>query len=102
MTSSHLAILNRARPAMLRSTASIGAGLVAGLVAGLGLAALALGIYIAIARADNAGDEPRPANANVQRAAQNPPPARVILPAPWEQASPAQPVAAPAKPEERK
>lgn len=98
MTSSHPAIMNRARPAMLRSAASIGAGL----VAGLGLAALALGIYIAIARADNAGDEPRPANANVQRAAQIPPPARVILPAPWEQASPAQPVAAPAKPEQRK
>ncbi|MCS3453402.1 MULTISPECIES: hypothetical protein [Bradyrhizobium] len=92
MTSSHPAIMNRPRTGVV--AASIGAG--------LGLAALALGMTVAIARADNAGDEPQPANANVQRAAQNPPPARVILPAPWEQAAPAQPVAAPAKPEVRK
>ena len=90
MTSSHLAILNRRRIGV--AAASIGAG--------LGLAALALGITIA--RADNSGDEQHPANANVQRAAQLPPPARVILPAPWEQAAPAQPVAAPAKSEVRK
>ncbi|QOZ37138.1 hypothetical protein XH92_40945 [Bradyrhizobium sp. CCBAU 53421] len=78
----------------MRTAASIGAGL----VAGLGFAGLALGI--AVARADNTGDEPQPAhvNAGVQRAAQTLPPARVILPAPWEQAAPAQPVAAPAKP----
>ncbi|MGY3440940.1 MULTISPECIES: hypothetical protein [unclassified Bradyrhizobium] len=92
MTSSHLAILNRWRTGV--TAASLGAG--------LGLAALALGITIAIARADNSGDEQHPANANVQRAAQLPPPARVILPAPWEQATPAQPVAAPAKSEVRK
>ncbi|WP_375785614.1 hypothetical protein ACE10Z_40160 [Bradyrhizobium sp. Pha-3] len=93
MTSSHLAILDRPRTGVV--AASIGAG--------VGLAALALGITIAIARADNAGDEQHPANAsvNVQRAAQIPPPARVILPAPWEQAAPAQPVAAPAKPADR-
>ncbi|MFQ3454273.1 hypothetical protein PMN64_13270 [Bradyrhizobium sp. UFLA01-814] len=92
MTSSHLAILNRSRTGVV--AASIGAG--------LGLAALALGITIAIARADNSANEPHPANANVQRAAQNSPPARVILPAPWEQAAPAQRVAAPTKPADRK
>ncbi|MCC8982751.1 hypothetical protein [Bradyrhizobium acaciae] len=92
MTSSHPAILNGRRTGV--AAASIGAG--------LGLAALALGITIAIARADNSGDEQHSADANVQRAAQLPPPARVILPAPWEQATPAQPVAAPAKSEVRK
>ncbi|WP_050406123.1 hypothetical protein [Bradyrhizobium embrapense] len=88
MTPSHLAILNRPRTGIV--AASIGAG--------LGLAAMAMGI--AVARADSAGEEPRSANADasVQRAAQNLPPARVILPAPWEQAAPAQPVAAPANP----
>ncbi|GKQ53293.1 hypothetical protein [Bradyrhizobium sp. Ce-3] len=93
MTSSRLAIRNWPRTGVVG--ASIGAG--------VGLAAMALGITIAIARADNAGDEPHSANAtvNVQRAAQIPPPARVILPAPWEQAAPAQPVAAPAKPAHR-
>ncbi|MGY3530952.1 hypothetical protein [Bradyrhizobium sp. USDA 4452] len=90
MTPSHLAILNRPRTGIV--AASIGAG--------LGLAAMAMGITIAVARADSAGEEPRSANADasVQRAAQNLPPARVILPAPWEQAAPAQPVAAPANP----
>ncbi|MCA1398491.1 hypothetical protein [Bradyrhizobium sp. BRP56] len=94
MTSSHPAILNRPRAGAVRSAALVGAA--------LGSVALALGIDVAIARADNSGDEPRPENSNVQRAAQNPPPARVILPAPWEQAAPAQPVAAPAKPADRK
>ncbi|QIG96856.1 MULTISPECIES: hypothetical protein [unclassified Bradyrhizobium] len=94
MASSHLAILNKRRSAMLRSAGSIGAA--------LGSIALTLGIAIAIAHADSASDEPRPANANVQRAAQNLPPARVILPAPWEQAAPTAPVAAPAKPADRK
>ncbi|MGY4575435.1 hypothetical protein [Bradyrhizobium sp. USDA 3256] len=94
MTSSHPAILNRPRAGAVRSAALVGAA--------LGFVALALGIHVAIARADNSGDEPRPENANVQRAAQNPPPARVILPAPWQQAAPAQPVAAPAKPADRK
>ncbi|PAY09031.1 MULTISPECIES: hypothetical protein [Bradyrhizobium] len=91
MTSSHLAILNRPRTGV--AAASIGAA--------LGFAALALGITIAIARADNSGDAPQPAAANVQRASQTLPPARVILPAPWEQAAPLQPVAAPAKPADR-
>jgi len=90
MTSSHPAILNRRRTGV--AAASIGAG--------LGLAALALGITIA--RADNSGDEQHSTNANVERAAQLPPPARVILPAPWEQAPPAQPAAAPVKSEVRK
>ncbi|WP_420967348.1 hypothetical protein [Bradyrhizobium sp. B120] len=92
MTSSHLAILNRPRTGVV--AASIGAG----------LAALALGITIAVAHADNAGDEPQPANvsAGVQRAAQTLPPARVILPALWEQAAPAQPVATSAKPADHK
>ncbi|MCC8950340.1 hypothetical protein ACVMIH_004935 [Bradyrhizobium sp. USDA 4503] len=94
MTSSHPAILNRPRAGVVRSAVLVGAA--------LGSVALALGIDVATARADNARDEPRPENANVQRAAQNPPPARVILPAPWEQAAPAQPVAAPAKPADRK
>ncbi|MHC6153345.1 hypothetical protein ACVSQB_16335 [Bradyrhizobium elkanii] len=94
MTSSHPAIMNRQRPTMLQFGAA--------LAAGIGFVALTLGIHVAIARADNSGDEPRPENANVQRAAQNLPPARVILPAPWEQAAPAQPVAAPAKPADRK
>ncbi|UFX45947.1 hypothetical protein HAP47_0004315 [Bradyrhizobium sp. 41S5] len=92
MTSSHLAVLNRLRTGVV--AASIGAG--------LGLAAMALGITVA--RADNAGDEPQPvhANASVQRAAQTLPPARVILPAPWAQAAPAQPVATSAKPSDHK
>lgn len=91
MTSSHLAILNRPRPGI--TAASIGAG--------LGLAALALGITIAIARADNPGDAP-PAAANMQRTSQTLPPARVILPAPWEQAASPQPVVAPAQSQGRK
>ncbi|MDH2385790.1 hypothetical protein [Bradyrhizobium sp. CER78] len=103
MTSSHLAILNRPRTGV--AAASIGARLAAGLVTGLGFATLALGITIAIARADNSGAAPQPASApasaNVQRASQTLPPARVILPAPWEQAAPMQPVAAPAKPADR-
>ncbi|UGY18180.1 hypothetical protein [Bradyrhizobium septentrionale] len=94
MTSSHLATMSSPRTGVVRSAGSIGAG--------LGFAALAVGITIAIARADSASGEARPANANVQRAAQNLPPARVILPAPWEQAAPVQPVAAPAKPADRK
>ncbi|PDT74656.1 hypothetical protein [Bradyrhizobium sp. C9] len=94
MTSSHLAILNRPRTGVV--AASIGTG--------LGLAIMAMGITIAIARADSASEEPRPANADagVQRAAQNLPPARVILPAPWEQAAPAQQVTAPANPADHK
>ncbi|OKO67624.1 hypothetical protein [Bradyrhizobium sp. NAS96.2] len=96
MSSSHLAILNRPRTGV--AAASIGAGL----ATGLGFAALALGITIAIARADSSVNAPQPASANVQRASQTLPPARVILPAPWEQAAPAQPGAAPAKPADRR
>ena len=92
MTSPHLASLNRPRPGI--TAASIGAG--------LGLAALALGITIAIARADNPGDAPQPATANMQRTSQTLPPARVILPAPWEQAASPQPVVAPAQSQGRK
>ncbi|MBR1206218.1 MULTISPECIES: hypothetical protein [unclassified Bradyrhizobium] len=100
MTSSHLATMSSPWTGVVRPVASIGAGV----VAGLGFVALALDITIAIARADSASDEQRPANANatVQRAAQNLPPARVILPAPWEQAAPAQPVTAPASPADHK
>ncbi|KIU48642.1 MULTISPECIES: hypothetical protein [Bradyrhizobium] len=93
MTSSHLAILDR-QTGVARFAALIGAG--------LGLVALALGVSIAVVNADSGGDVPRPANATVQRAAQTPPPARVILPAPWEQAAPAQSAAAPAKPADRR
>ncbi|TWB96247.1 hypothetical protein FBZ93_108289 [Bradyrhizobium macuxiense] len=95
MTSSHLAILNRPR------TGAAAVSIAAGLAAGFGFAAFALGITMVIARADNSGDAPQPASANVQRASQTLPPARVILPAPWEQAAPVQPVAAPAKPADR-
>jgi hypothetical protein len=63
---------------------------------------LALGITIAIARADNPGDAPQPATANMQRTSQTLPPARVILPAPWEQAASPQPVVAPAQSQGRK
>lgn len=87
MTSSHLAILNR-RSGVARSAALIGTG--------FALVALALGVSIAVVNADNSDDAPRPVNATVQRAAQTPPPARVILPAPWEQAAPAQSAAKPA------
>ncbi len=95
MTPSHLATMSSPWTGVVRSVASIG---------GFGFVALALGITIAVARADSAGDEPQPAhvNAGVQRAAQTLPPARVILPAPWEQAAPAQPVATSAKPADHK
>ncbi len=93
MTSSHLAILDR-RTGVARSAALIGAG--------FALVALALGVSVAVVNADGGGEESRPVNATVQRAAQTPPPARVILPAPWEQAAPAQSAAAPAKPADRR
>lgn len=69
----------------MRSAASIGAA--------AAFAAAALVIQIAGASADNADGTAPQADANVQRTAQNPPPARVILPAPWEQATPAPPPA---------
>ncbi|WGR95053.1 hypothetical protein MTX26_03495 [Bradyrhizobium sp. ISRA443] len=63
---------------------------------GIVLLALALAAYATIAHADNARGGPRQPDANVQRTAQIPPPARVILPAPWEPAAPARSAAAPA------
>ncbi|MEN3347251.1 MAG: hypothetical protein V7632_886 [Bradyrhizobium sp.] len=90
MASRDLAIINRSRPAavgVLRPAASIKAG--------LALSALVLGIVGAVARADNSTHEPRPPDADAQRTAPNPPPARVILPAPWEQVAPAPAAAAP-------
>lgn len=61
----------------------------------LPLAAVALGICVTIARADNTKVERRQQDATVQQAAQLPPPARVVLPAPWETAAPNQPATAP-------
>lgn len=78
----------------LRPAASIRAGLV--------LTALLLGIIGAVARADNSSNEPQQPDADAQRTEQTSPPARVILPAPWEQATPAPPVARPAVAQERK
>jgi hypothetical protein len=76
-------------------------GRAASIAARLAFAAMALGIGIAVAHADNADGTPRQPDSNAQRAAQNPAPARVILPAPWEQA-PARPAVAPAEPADRK
>jgi hypothetical protein len=100
MTSSHLAILNRPTNRSMNGSWTGAVQSAASVGAGVGFVALALGI--AIAHADNASDEPRQPDAHVQRAAQNLPPARVILPAPWEQAVPVQPVATPAKPADQK
>ena len=61
----------------------------------LPFAALVLGIWVTIARADNPEAERRQQGATMQRAAQLPPPARVVLPAPWESAAPARPATAP-------
>ncbi|MCC8943342.1 hypothetical protein H8A99_44815 [Bradyrhizobium sp. Arg68] len=95
MASHHLAIMRGLRPAVVRSAALIGAAPV--------VVAMALGIWVAVAYADHANGEPPPqADANLQRAAQSPPPARVILPAPWEQAAPARPVTPPAEPTNRR
>ena len=65
-------------------------------------AALALCMCGVAARADNADGAPRQPDASTQRTAQTLPPARVILPAPWEQATPAQPAVVPATSSERK
>lgn len=97
MASRDLAITNRSRPAAnsgLRPAASIKAG--------LALTALLLGIIGAVARADNSASDIRQPDADAPRTAQTPPPARVILPAPWEQAMPAPSVAKPAAAQERK
>ncbi|WP_407150039.1 hypothetical protein [Bradyrhizobium sp. ORS 86] len=63
---------------------------------GILLLALAFAAYATIAHADNAHSGPPQPDANVQRTAQISPPARVILPAPWEPAAPARSAAAPA------
>jgi hypothetical protein len=60
----------------------------------LAFTVLALGFSGPIARADSLDDWRQQRAAGVQRDAQLPPPVRVILPAPWEQAAPV-PAAAP-------
>jgi hypothetical protein len=87
MASRYLATMNRPPSAIVRAAASIGAA--------LAFVVIVLGVYLAVVQADAASGEPRQADTNVPRTAQNPPPARVILPAPWEQAAPARPAAAP-------
>lgn len=65
-----------------------------GAVLGLGvLGALALVAGAMIAHADGPDDKRGQQAAGTQRAARLPPPARVILPAPWEPAAPTRPVA---------
>lgn len=59
----------------------------------LAMAAFALGVCAVLAYADGADGGHRPPDANIQRTTQDLPPARVILPAPWEQASPVAPPA---------
>ncbi|KWV47785.1 hypothetical protein AS156_19295 [Bradyrhizobium macuxiense] len=66
------------------------------------MVALALGVCASVAHADNTDDKPRQPDANVQRTAQSLPPARVILPAPWEPAAPVRPAATPAVSTDRK
>ena len=56
---------------------------------------LALCACNTIARADNGAGEPRQPDAAAERTAERLPPARVILPAPWEQAAPVRPAVAP-------
>jgi hypothetical protein len=68
----------------------------------LALAAAVLGVCAVLAHADNVEGEPRQSDTNVQRAAQTPPPARVVLPAPWEQATPVPTTVTPAAPADRK
>ncbi|WP_315834253.1 MscL family protein [Bradyrhizobium prioriisuperbiae] len=53
-----------------------------------------MGLHGTTARADNPADERRPQDAPVQRTVL-PAPARVILPAPWEPATPTRPATAP-------
>ncbi|MCA6124979.1 hypothetical protein J6500_24240 [Bradyrhizobium sp. WSM 1704] len=83
MASHDLATIDKSRPAgsnTLQPAAPVKAS--------LALAALLLGVVGAVAHADNTTSEPRPpAPVDAQRTAQNPPPARVILPAPWEPAT---------------
>jgi hypothetical protein len=100
MASRDLAITNRSRPA-----ASSGLRPAASIKAGVALTALLLGIIGiigAMARADNSTSGIRQPDTDAQRTAQTPPPARVILPAPWEQAMPAPSIAKPAAAQERK
>ena len=95
MASRHVATMSRlwsAGRSAVYSTAAIRTALVA----------LALGIAAPAAHADNSDEKPRQPDANVQRTAQSLPPARVILPAPWEPAASAHPAAAPAVSTERK
>ncbi len=93
--------LEKPRPVrgeVARSTVAMGAILA---FAVLALAALAPCFGGMIARADSPGNQRQPQTAGVQRPAQIPPPIRVILPAPWEPATPVQP-AAPAGSADRK
>ncbi|MFB9262797.1 hypothetical protein ACFFWD_06355 [Bradyrhizobium erythrophlei] len=97
MAPRHIATSDRPRPACdgaARSTGSVTASFM--------LAAIALGACGSVARADNADGERRQVDGNVQRTAQTPPPARVILPAPWEPAVPLRPAGAPAETADRK
>ncbi|WP_407168168.1 hypothetical protein [Bradyrhizobium sp. ORS 111] len=68
----------------------------------LAVAAVALAARAPIAHADEMDSRARPSDPHVQRTAQNPPPARVILPAPWEPAAPERSAAAPAGPTDHK
>lgn len=67
---------------------------VAGIATGVMIGAV---VGVALARADNLADERRRQDATVQPTVQPPPPARVILPAPWEPATPTRPATAQAE-----
>ncbi len=77
-----------ARQDLHRVTAAIKAILVA--------CTLALGLCATLAQADDSAGERRPQDTRLQRTDQLPPPARVILPAPWEPTTPTRPATAPA------
>ena len=65
-------------------------------------AVLVVGFTTTAACADNPDDQRRQQTVGVQRASQLTPPARVVLPAPWEPATPAQPATASTEPSGRK
>jgi hypothetical protein len=66
------------------------------------VAAIAFGVSAVAAQADSAVSTSQQPGPDAQRAPQNPPPARVVLPAPWEQAVPVPPAAAPVEAAGRK
>lgn len=79
-----------AREHLHRVTAALKAILAASALA----LALAPGLCGTLARADDSAGERHPQDARLQRTDQLPPPARVILPAPWEPTTPTRPVPA--------